>query len=322
MALDRRRFELFIERVSSRMPLSVAWEDEQAGGGAANSEGVPVAKRVLDMTAPPDASGARRRRMFIHIMYDSKASARQAWHIELRWLMCQGQQVEEIVKHCTRRARLAGLLLLQVPTDRRPRPFTPVAVVAVPTHLRPAAIAALCHHVGFVDECTAPAAKQRWMHELGVAFVGLDSRGFTWLPNRLLPSQAARVHSDKLLGRFREICKALEFSSLGLLPTPAAAEPAQPAHAACLEEDLGGEAGAGQGGGGGGGGGGTACRGGTGAPLQAEADGAGGARSAAAGVQAEPRLSTRTLSSSSSEEEKAAAPEDGTDGSASGTTEP
>ena len=27
---------------------------------------------------------------------------------------CQGQQIEEIVKHCTRRARLAGLLLLQV----------------------------------------------------------------------------------------------------------------------------------------------------------------------------------------------------------------
>eukprot|EP00967_Tisochrysis_lutea_P032596 scaffold38552_cov30-Tisochrysis_lutea.AAC.9 len=56
------------------------------------------------------------------------------------------------------------------------------------------------------------------MHELGVAFVRPHSSGFTWLPNRLLPSQAARGHSDKLLARFREVCKALEFAHAGWIP--------------------------------------------------------------------------------------------------------
>ena len=72
---------------------------------------------VVDMTAPPSASGRTSRRMFMQLVYDSSASATQVWHLELRWLMCQGQQVEEIVKHCTRRARQAGLLLLQIPTE-------------------------------------------------------------------------------------------------------------------------------------------------------------------------------------------------------------
>ena len=67
------------------------------------------------------------------------------------------------------------------------------------------------------------------MHELGVAFVRPNVRGFSWLANRLLPSQAARAHSEKLLARFRTVCKALEFAELALLeppPPPAAVPPA------------------------------------------------------------------------------------------------
>jgi len=47
------------------------------------------ATRVLDMTAPEESQcgGGRSRRMFIQLVYDSKASPKQAWHIELRWLM-------------------------------------------------------------------------------------------------------------------------------------------------------------------------------------------------------------------------------------------
>jgi hypothetical protein len=171
------------------------------------------------------------------------------------------------------------------------------------------------------------------MHELGVAFVRPDSRGFTWLPNRLLPSQAARVHSDKLLARFREICKALEFASMGLLPVPAPAEPAPPhADAAGPEEGTNGEGGAGGIGAGGGGttggqsgGGESGSRTGMGVTCAPSHDipreGAecvDDARGAAGGALAEPRLSTRTLSSSSSDEEKVERAE----GTANGAMQP
>ena len=53
---------------------------------------------------------------------------------------------------------------------------------------------------------------ERWMHELGVAFVQLDKhgRGFLWSVNRLMPSQRGREHSETLLERFRELCELLE----------------------------------------------------------------------------------------------------------------
>ena len=264
--LSRDRFERFVQLVSSRMPLSVAWEEgggagqggvgdaadaptprqpQSAGGGdrpvgggnGGRSGGAGSGRRasfldcttVVDMTAPPSASGRTSRRMFMQLVYDSSASATQVWHLELRWLMCQGQQVEEIVKHCTRRARQAGLLLLQIPTDRRPRPFTPRALIVVPESLRKRAAEALCEEIGFVNEYAREGPERRWMHELGVAFVRPNVRGFSWLANRLLPSQAARAHSEKLLARFRTVCKALEFAELALLeppPPPAAVPPA------------------------------------------------------------------------------------------------
>ena len=67
--------------------------------------------------------------MFVQLLFDANASADQAWHLEIRWNMCQGQKVEELVKWCARRAKNAGLLLLQVPTGRRPRPFAPPVLV-------------------------------------------------------------------------------------------------------------------------------------------------------------------------------------------------
>jgi len=138
-------------------------------------------------------------------------------------------QVEELIKYCARRAKQAGMLLLQVPTGRRPRPFSPPVLVPVPLRLQPAALRELRTRLCFVREsshatgdlhadrsCAAPG--ERWMHELGVAFVQRDkhSRGFLWSVNRLLPSQAGREHSEALLGRFREICARLELGELGV----------------------------------------------------------------------------------------------------------
>ena len=56
---------------------------------------------------------------------------------------------------------------------------------------------------------------ERWMNELGVAFVQRDKhdRGFLWSANRLLPSQAGRAHSEKLLARFRRLCEHLELEA-------------------------------------------------------------------------------------------------------------
>eukprot|EP00965_Chrysotila_dentata_P126066 4166898-Pleurochrysis_carterae.AAC.1 len=67
---------------------------------------------------------------------------------------------------------------------------------------------------GFFCESVAADSK-RWMHQLGVAFVQLDprGRGFLWSFNRLLPSQAARMLSDRLLAAFRDVCEALEIEA-------------------------------------------------------------------------------------------------------------
>ena len=121
--------------------------------------------------------------------------------------MCAAPQSEDLVKYCARKARRAGLLLIQLPTDRRPRPFAPQALVRLEQSLQPRAAQLLCEEAGFVRE-----RDDRWVHELGVAFVRRDPqrRGFLWNANRLLPSEAARQHSETLLNKFRSICDELE----------------------------------------------------------------------------------------------------------------
>ena len=167
------------------------------------------------------------------------------WHLEVRWLICQGHRVEELIKHCMRRAKQegarthllaclltllfstdslthslthlltyfllsysltvdllaavarahasqlpppskqAGLLMLQIPTGRRPRPFSPSVLVPVPEALRGRAIVYLREDLGFVCESGLDARAGweagggRWMHELGVAFARLDPKGST-----------------------------------------------------------------------------------------------------------------------------------------------
>jgi hypothetical protein len=122
--------------------------------------------------------------------------------------------VEELIKYIARRAKQSGMLLLQVPTGRRLRPFSPPVLVPVPAQLQPQALVELCTRLCFVRESAHAAGdvNERWMHELGVAFVQRDKhgRGFLWSVNRLMPSQRGREHSETLLERFRELCELLE----------------------------------------------------------------------------------------------------------------
>ena len=67
----------------------------------------------------------------------------------------QGHRVEELIKHCARRAKQAGLLMLQIPTGRRPRPFSPPVLVPLPEALRGRAVLALREDLGFVCESDA-----------------------------------------------------------------------------------------------------------------------------------------------------------------------
>jgi hypothetical protein len=112
---------------------------------------------------------------------------------------------------------------LQVPTGRRPRPFSPPVLVPISTRLQPRALTELRTRLCFLRESldassdlhagrSSAASGERWMHELGVAFVQRDKhgRGFLWTVNRILPSQTGRSHSEKLLAQFREICERLE----------------------------------------------------------------------------------------------------------------
>ena len=58
-----------------------------------------------------------------------------------------------------------------------------------------------------------------------MAFVQADPQGqaFLWSANRLMPSQAARTHSEHLLARFSEICEDLELA-VGLAEASDSAE--------------------------------------------------------------------------------------------------
>jgi hypothetical protein len=75
--------------------------------------------------------------------------------------------------------------MLQIPTGRRPRPFSPSVLVPVPEALRGRAIVYLREDLGFVCESGLDARAGweagggRWMHELGVAFARLDPKGST-----------------------------------------------------------------------------------------------------------------------------------------------
>ena len=246
-SLSRDRFDRFREAVRSKLPIGdrVEWveaataavESEGSGGdlspGGTKGGGSAHAQRthsqLLDLTSVDDATkgtasgrGERPRRMFVQLLFDANASGEQAWHLEIRWTMCQSQKVEELIKFCARRAKQAGLLLLQVPTGRRPRPFALPVLVPIPSALQAKALLLLRTELCFLRESvhagtdlhagrSTAALGDRWMHELGVAFVQRDKygRGFLWSANRCMPSAAGRAHSVDMLTKFREICEAL-----------------------------------------------------------------------------------------------------------------
>ena len=246
-SLSRDRFDRFREAVRSKLPIGDRVEWVEAAAAAVESEGSggdlsPVGTKgggsahaqrthsqLLDLTSVDDTTkgtatgrGERPRRMFVQLLFDANASGEQAWHLELRWTMCQSQKVEELIKFCARRAKQAGLLLLQVPTGRRPRPFSLPVLVPIPSALQAKALLLLRTELCFLRESvhagtdlhagrSTAALGDRWMHELGVAFVQRDKygRGFLWSANRCMPSAEGRAHSIDMLTRFREICEAL-----------------------------------------------------------------------------------------------------------------
>lgn len=79
--------------------------------------------------------------------------------------------------------RAASSACMQVPTGRRPRPFAPPVLVPVPPALQARALHELRTELCFLREATYAGADlhagrstaardaDRWMHELGVAFV-------------------------------------------------------------------------------------------------------------------------------------------------------
>ena len=254
--LSRERFEAFVEAMShARVALKgrVVWEataddPEDDGEGEEDGAGPSLSHlqqqpppqqqqrgihdseheiaELLDMTPPPGRDGTPGRRQFVQILADKRAGPEQVWHLEVRWLVCQAHRVEELVKSWTRRARQAGLLMLQVPTGRRPRPFSPSVLVPLPTPMRAAAVARLRDELGFVRQgvvamqlggrtsTSSVIRGEQLLHELGVAYVRYDpqGRGLLWSANRLQPSQAARAHSQRLLDDFRAICEGLEMA--------------------------------------------------------------------------------------------------------------
>ena len=109
-------------------------------------------RRIHRMRLQPSIAHGR---MQVGHASHTAACCMQVWHLEVRWLICQGHRVEELIKQCARRAKQAGgvahmlqiprlrylvitstnqagLLMLQIPTGRRPRPFSPSVLVPIP----------------------------------------------------------------------------------------------------------------------------------------------------------------------------------------------
>jgi len=238
--LNRDRFEKFLESVAPRLPLAgrVDWLSTTRQSHEASRS------ILVDMTPDvAESDGTRGRRMFVQIIFDSTAGEDQTWHMEVRWNMCQGHRVEELVKYCARRAKQVGLLFLQIPTGRRPRPFSPPVRVSLSDSKHGTALSWLSTHLCFVRESTTNQ-NARWMHELGVSFVQADPQGgaFFWSANQLMPSQTARSHSDRLLRLFRDCCEYLDKSASVPEESEAAlkldtSEPASPAASHLSSQD-------------------------------------------------------------------------------------
>ena len=106
------------------------------------------------------AGGAAGRRMFVQVEVDATARADQAWRLEFRWFMCRGTKVEDFITSTIRQANKAGLLLLQIPTGRRPRPFSPPLTVRVAEPLRHAASLRCVDSWGSFARATARRARE------------------------------------------------------------------------------------------------------------------------------------------------------------------
>jgi hypothetical protein len=84
-------------------------------------------------------------RRFLHVSHDAAYDPNSCFHIELRWVACAGYMVKDFVQTMYRRARQAGLTLVQLPLKLLDDPF------AAPTYVRiagadalpPAAVAVL-----------------------------------------------------------------------------------------------------------------------------------------------------------------------------------
>ena len=48
---------------------------------------------LIDMTPPPGKDGVQGRRQFVQFIFDAQAGREQVWHLEVRWIICQGHTI-------------------------------------------------------------------------------------------------------------------------------------------------------------------------------------------------------------------------------------
>jgi hypothetical protein len=215
---------------------------QQPATPAATDKPQPISDEPTPSTAEPQLVGdsmlrAPRRkvvrvplqdaelgRRFLHVSHDAAYDPNSCFHIELRWVACAGHMVKDFVQTMYRRARQAGLTLVQLPLKLLDDPF------AAPTYVRiagadalpPGAVAVLQQELLVSNDFypfygslpfAAPqrsgvssASAQRYVHASGLAFATVTGFGFQWWVNDVAVLQPMLNEALALRQQFSELC--------------------------------------------------------------------------------------------------------------------
>lgn len=149
------------------------------------------------------------RYQWILLQYDEAFHPWCCFHIDIKWMMCTGSAVKEIVSHMQRQARQAGVTIIQVPSDRdlNRHPFR------APVHIQLPASLGVDRHMLLTRIKFIPflhdGSQVVYMHRTGVAFLDVTDDGLTWSYNYTPVLQPLMADARALLQQLEDLCADL-----------------------------------------------------------------------------------------------------------------
>jgi hypothetical protein len=201
-------------RSRAAAPASIA--EEHAPSADAQFTGLQAPRRKVVRVPLQDAELGRR---FLHVSHGAAYDPNSCFDIELRWVACPAYLVKEFVQTMYRRARQAGLTLMQVPLKLLDEPFAAPTYVPITgaDELPPAVVAALQQELLMSNDFypffgTLPfskgggAVEARFVHASGLAFASVTAAGFQWWVNDVAVLQPMLGDALALRHEFAVLC--------------------------------------------------------------------------------------------------------------------